>query len=159
MYVLGAATRRGPSVAGCSVGSPVRNRTAEQEVQSGVRKAQVLLGSAMAVALAGCGGEPPPVPYATAPLATLPVLDSTQAAALTSLPWTLASVDDSGRLVTVETAGDACRDVRGVTIRSSATVVTLTVLGTTTGTCPSATLPQVRAILLPEPLGTRTLRP
>ncbi|MGC9667823.1 hypothetical protein ACNTMW_14870 [Planosporangium sp. 12N6] len=128
-----------------------------------------LIAVVAAGALASCGRKTDyGVPTETVPMEPIRTLSPEEAARLTSLPWTLSSIDPSEMLVTVESTPGECRRVEGSQIELTATSVTIAVLGARDKGCRHATGPSTRSrspvpvmavfvVRLPEPLGSRSL--
>ena len=109
------------------------------------------------LSVGACAGPGASVPPETRPMAPLPEVTGTTDG-LAAVPWTLDHLEPGGTAGTVLIPDGACHDLKGVRTRVDATAIEVTVLGTTQPACTSSAA-SIVAISLPEPLGSRTLRP
>jgi hypothetical protein len=117
----------------------------------------VAMWLAAVLSVSACAGPGASVPPETRPMAPLPeVTGATDG--LVAVPWTLDRLEPGGTAGTVQIANGACHDLEGVRTRVDETAIELTVLGTSQPACTSS-VASIVAISLPEPLGSRTLRP
>ena len=107
--------------------------------------------------MSACGGPGASVPPEAQPMAPLPELTGATDG-LVAVPWTLDQLEAGGTAGTVLIPGGACHELEGVRTHVDQTAIELTVLGTTHPGCTSS-VASIVAISLPEPLGSRTLRP
>jgi hypothetical protein len=117
---------------------------------------RLLLG-VLLLSASGCTPTGPPSPPKPPTLPPLPELTGATDG-LVALPWTRQDLAPDATIGTVLIPDGDCHDIKGVRIRPGPADIELTVLGTTEPGCTSRVFTVV-AIRLPEPLGTRTLRP
>jgi hypothetical protein len=107
----------------------------------------------------GPGGRAIPLP----PQAALPILSSSQARGLLSVPWDLGEVQQGGRRIVVSVSGGSCVGLPvGVRVAQTSASVTIAALARPPkdkgGFCTQQRISKVTSVKLPDPLGSRRLR-
>ncbi|HEX8345093.1 MAG TPA: hypothetical protein VF657_10155 [Actinoplanes sp.] len=114
---------------------------------------------ACATGIAGCAGEGLSVPPEKQTVAPLPELSGAAAEGLTEVPWSLQELDPGGTVATLTVMNGGCYDVRGVRTDLTPTGVHLTLLAAEPATGCTSAVASIVSVRLPEPLGSRSLRP